>query len=136
MSAKAEKSPLLEAITRTRQVEIMQAGEELSLAAVICKVWRLAMALQLSVVMSYMYKCSVNPFTNPNPVYSHIYYVTIYSDVLSADINLLPAHCPSQHTTIFVRHLNLSKSAKRDNLPQALIALLLRYKNYILHIVT
>jgi hypothetical protein len=36
-----------------------------------CRVWRLAVALYLLVVQSRVYKWSINPFTNPNPVYSH-----------------------------------------------------------------
>jgi hypothetical protein len=45
MSAEAEQSPLLDAISRERLVQTMQVGEDLMFAAVICKVWSLAMAL-------------------------------------------------------------------------------------------
>jgi hypothetical protein len=38
-------------------------------AVVNCRVCELAIALQLLVVT--ICKCSVNPITNPNPVYSH-----------------------------------------------------------------
>jgi hypothetical protein len=43
-----------------------QAGKGLAGAVVICEMWALAMALT-----SYVYKWSLNPFDNPNPVYSH-----------------------------------------------------------------
>jgi hypothetical protein len=43
--AKAEKSPLLEALTRERLMKTQQAGKGLACAVVICKMWRLAMAL-------------------------------------------------------------------------------------------
>jgi ribosomal protein L37AE/L43A len=43
--------------------------EELVRAVANCRVCELAIALQLLVVM--VWKCSVNPITNPNPVYSH-----------------------------------------------------------------
>jgi hypothetical protein len=45
MRAEAEESPLLEAVTGKRLVKTLQTGEEVVFAAVICKVWRLAMAL-------------------------------------------------------------------------------------------
>jgi hypothetical protein len=51
-------------------VETLRTGEDLVSAAVICEVWRLAVALQLRVVPSRVEKWSVNPFTNPNPVCS------------------------------------------------------------------
>jgi hypothetical protein len=41
----AEESPLLEAVARERLLKTLQAGEHLVSAAVICKVWRLAVAL-------------------------------------------------------------------------------------------
>jgi hypothetical protein len=43
--AAAEKSPLLEAVTGKRIVKTLQAGKDLACVLVICKVWRLAMAL-------------------------------------------------------------------------------------------
>jgi hypothetical protein len=43
VSAEAEKSLLLEAVTRKRLAKTLQAGEEF--AAVISKMWRLAIAL-------------------------------------------------------------------------------------------
>jgi hypothetical protein len=41
----AEEFPLLEAVTWERLVKTQQAGKDLACAVVICKVWRLAMAL-------------------------------------------------------------------------------------------
>jgi hypothetical protein len=41
----AEESPLLEAVARERLLNILQAGKDLVFAAVICKVWRSAVAL-------------------------------------------------------------------------------------------
>jgi hypothetical protein len=71
VSAEAKESPLLEAVTRKRLVKTLQAGEDLVLAAVICEVWRLAVALLLLVLPSRVYKWSIYPISNPNPVYSH-----------------------------------------------------------------
>jgi hypothetical protein len=42
-------------------------------AVVICELWRLAVAVQLLVLRSRVYKWSINRVTNPNPVYSHTY---------------------------------------------------------------
>jgi hypothetical protein len=39
------KPPLLEAVTRERLVKTQQAGKGLESAVVICKLWRLAVAL-------------------------------------------------------------------------------------------
>jgi hypothetical protein len=50
-----EERPLLEAITKQRE-------------------WRHKFLCDIdlwSVVMNYELKCSINPITNPNPVYSH-----------------------------------------------------------------
>jgi hypothetical protein len=44
---------------------------QLAGAVIICKVCRLAIALLLIVIPSGAYKWSINPFTNPHPVYSH-----------------------------------------------------------------
>jgi hypothetical protein len=41
----AEESPLLTPVTRKRLLKILQVGEDLVFAVVICKVWRLAMVL-------------------------------------------------------------------------------------------
>jgi hypothetical protein len=41
----AEESPLLEAVARERLVKTQQAGEDLASAVMICKVWRLEIAL-------------------------------------------------------------------------------------------
>jgi hypothetical protein len=40
-----EESQLLEAVARKRLLKTMQTGEDLVFAAVICKLWRSAMAL-------------------------------------------------------------------------------------------
>jgi hypothetical protein len=45
LRAEAEDSSLLEAVTLERLVKTQQAGNSLACAVVICKVWRLAMAL-------------------------------------------------------------------------------------------
>jgi hypothetical protein len=45
LSAEAEKSPLLEAVTRERLVKTEQAGKGLAGSIVICELWRLAVAL-------------------------------------------------------------------------------------------
>jgi hypothetical protein len=45
VKTEAEESSLLEAVARKRLVKTLQAGEDLVFAAVICKLWRLAMAL-------------------------------------------------------------------------------------------
>jgi hypothetical protein len=45
VSVEAEESPLLEAVTRKRLLKTLQAGKDLVFAAVICNVWRLAVAL-------------------------------------------------------------------------------------------
>jgi hypothetical protein len=67
----AEESPLVEAVVRERHVKIQQAGKGLAGAVVNCKVWRLAVSLQLLVVPSGEYKEARNPFTNPYPLYRH-----------------------------------------------------------------
>jgi hypothetical protein len=43
------------------------------------KVWKFAIVLYLFVIITC--KWSLNPFTNPNPVYSDTYYVAISSDL-------------------------------------------------------
>jgi hypothetical protein len=63
MNTEAEEFPLLEAIPRKQLVE----------TSVICKVWRLAMALCLSEVIICVLKWSVNQVINPNPICSHSY---------------------------------------------------------------
>jgi hypothetical protein len=67
----AEESPLLEAVARERVVKTQQSAKGLACAVVSFTVWRLAVALQLLVLTSPVYKWSINPFTNPNPVYGH-----------------------------------------------------------------
>jgi hypothetical protein len=45
LSLEAEESPLLKVVTRERLVKTQQAGKDLAGAVVICKVWRIVMAL-------------------------------------------------------------------------------------------
>jgi hypothetical protein len=45
LSAEAEESPLLEAVTRERLVKTQQAGKGLTGAVVFYELWRLAVAL-------------------------------------------------------------------------------------------
>jgi hypothetical protein len=45
LSAKAEESPLLEAVTRERLVKTQQAAKYLVGAVVICELWRLSVVL-------------------------------------------------------------------------------------------
>jgi hypothetical protein len=45
LSVKADKSPLLEAITRECLVKTQKTGKDLAGAVVICELWRLAVAL-------------------------------------------------------------------------------------------
>jgi hypothetical protein len=45
LSAEAEESPLLEAVTKEQLVKTQQAGKGLANAVVICELWRLAVAL-------------------------------------------------------------------------------------------
>jgi hypothetical protein len=54
-------------------VKTQQAGKGLAGSDVICELWRSGVALELLLVPSRLYKWSLNPFTNPNPVYSHPY---------------------------------------------------------------
>jgi hypothetical protein len=67
----AEESPLLEAVARVRLVKTQQAGKGLACAVVNCEVWRLEIALWLLSVPSGVHKWSINPISNPYPVYSH-----------------------------------------------------------------
>jgi hypothetical protein len=80
---KLKKSPLLETVAMERLLKIQQTGKGLAGAVVICELSRLAVALYLLAFPSRVLKWSLNPFTNPNPVYSHIYYVTISFLVLT-----------------------------------------------------
>jgi hypothetical protein len=73
VSAKAEKSPLLEAVTRKRMLKTLQTGDDLMFAAVIYKAWRLAVLVQLLVAPNRVHDWFINPFANPNPVYRHRY---------------------------------------------------------------
>jgi hypothetical protein len=55
----------LRAVTRQLLVKALQVGEDLVCALVICKVWKLPMALELSVTTSRVLKWSINPISNP-----------------------------------------------------------------------
>jgi hypothetical protein len=63
-----EEATALEAVTRRQPVKIQQA-EKTVRAVVNCRVCELAIAPKLLVVA--ICKCSMNPVTNPQPVYSH-----------------------------------------------------------------
>jgi hypothetical protein len=67
MSSDAEESPLLETVTGKRLVKTLQAGKDLVCAVVICKVWRSAMALYLSIVTSRVLKWPINLTSKPKP---------------------------------------------------------------------
>jgi hypothetical protein len=54
-------------------VKTQQAGKGLASAVMICELLISAVALQLLLVPSGVYKWSINPFTNPNPVCIHSY---------------------------------------------------------------
>jgi hypothetical protein len=71
VSTEAKESPLLGTVTRKRLVKA--DWEDLACALVICEVCRSAVALLVLVVPSCVYKWSINPFTNPNTVYSYSY---------------------------------------------------------------
>jgi hypothetical protein len=71
VATEAEEPSLLEAVARERLVKTT-GWKKLGGCVVICEVCRLAIALQLLVVLSGVCKWSVNPFTNANPVYGHI----------------------------------------------------------------
>jgi hypothetical protein len=45
VSTEAEESLLIEVVTREKLVKTLQAGKDLACAVVICKLWRLAIAL-------------------------------------------------------------------------------------------
>jgi hypothetical protein len=68
-----EEYPLLEAVTRELLVKTQQAGKCLAYAVVICEVWQSVIALSTLVVPSGVHRWSINPFTNPYPVYSRTY---------------------------------------------------------------
>jgi hypothetical protein len=53
------------AVTRQLQVKTLLAGKDLARTLVICKVWKLAMTLQLSVIKSHVLKWSMNSISDP-----------------------------------------------------------------------
>jgi hypothetical protein len=64
-------SPLLKSVTRKRLVKTLQAGKGLAGAVVICELWKLTVAVKSLGLTSRVHKWSLNPFSNPNPVYTH-----------------------------------------------------------------
>jgi hypothetical protein len=67
LSAEAGESPLLEIVSREWLVKTQQAGKDLACAVVICKVWRLEMAVYLLAVPSCVVKGSMNSIASPKP---------------------------------------------------------------------
>jgi hypothetical protein len=63
----AEESSLLEAVNRERLVKTQQAGEGLTDAVLICKVWRLSMALNYLQFRVTVSKGPINPISNKKP---------------------------------------------------------------------
>jgi hypothetical protein len=61
VSTEAAESPLIETVASERQVKT-QAAKGLAGAVVICELWRSAIALELLVVPSGVYKWSINPY--------------------------------------------------------------------------
>jgi hypothetical protein len=61
---------------QTTTGEDTEGGEDKVRAVVNCRVCELAIALWL--LLFTIYKCSGNPITNPNPVYSHSYKCQYY----------------------------------------------------------
>jgi hypothetical protein len=119
MSAEAEESPLLEAVTRKRLMENVTNSEGLPCAVVICKAWRLAMALQLSTVTSRVLKLSTNPISNPNPVYSHPYTCQYVDPSLKECFGIRASYLAKMR---FINHENplyntLSKPLHRQTFP-------------------
>jgi hypothetical protein len=67
-TCEVEESPLLVAIAREWLVKTQQAGKGLASAVVrICEVWKLSIAFWMLVVLSGVYKWSINPC----PIYSN-----------------------------------------------------------------
>jgi hypothetical protein len=54
VSAKAEESPLLDAVTRKRLLKTLQAGDNLVFGAVICKAWRLTATVIICGFISFL----------------------------------------------------------------------------------
>jgi hypothetical protein len=68
VNSEAEEATALEAVTRRQPLKIQQTVKTVRVV-VNCRVCELATALYLLVVT--ICKCSINPITDPNPVYSH-----------------------------------------------------------------
>jgi hypothetical protein len=76
----AEKSPILEAAARERLVKTQQARKRLSRCC--DDLWVVEISGGAVIACSSescVCKWSTNPFTNPNPVYSHTHYVIIWN---------------------------------------------------------
>jgi hypothetical protein len=108
-------------------VRTQQAGKGVESAVVISKVWGLGVALWLLVLPSRVYKRSIDPFTNRNPVYSHslnrnnsLWFCVVVLSFLSSSFGewkklacgisctLLGAYKSIQGTLSSFRHLNHS----------------------------
>jgi hypothetical protein len=71
INTEAEEVMALEAITRWQPVKIQQAEKTLVCAVMNWKVCELATVQQLFAVSSCVYKCSVNPISDPNTIQGH-----------------------------------------------------------------
>jgi hypothetical protein len=71
LSAEAEESILLEAVTRERLVKTQQAGKSLSWCRGDLWIVKIRVAMKLLAVPRRVYKWQINLFANPNPVYSY-----------------------------------------------------------------
>jgi hypothetical protein len=71
MAGAVKKSPLLEAVADWKDSVC---------AVMICKVWKSAMALQLSVFTSRVLRWLINPISNPKPRRQSLYLVRIHLD--------------------------------------------------------
>jgi hypothetical protein len=67
VSTEAEESPLLRAVTKQRLVKTLQAGEDVACSDL--------QSVEISdcVIVFVVTACkwSINPISNPNPIYSH-----------------------------------------------------------------
>jgi hypothetical protein len=73
VSTEAEESPLLRGVTKQRPVKTLQAGEDLACS----DLYRVKISDSVVGVPSGVYESSINPFTNPYPVYSHTKIMTV-----------------------------------------------------------
>jgi hypothetical protein len=91
-------------VARERLVRAQQTGKGLA-DAVICEVWRLAIALWLLVVPSCVYKWSINPFTNPYTVRYVTVFCLYYSSIKTGSLD-----CNAQHNTHRAKFLATNNS--------------------------